>query len=332
MLRRISDYEPQWQSGRGEKRPAQDAAPQPAASDGEEELWLLGQPPLKRYLDFVEAHVVDGATADRAALAAEWRAANEYYQELERREAGIANQAERRDLDPAMAEPLAQLQAHPRFRRSFDTLTNSFAMVELDRLIVFQKHVSRNFVDALAARIGPAPEPAALFGFCLPLGARDCPVQMRREGSRRYVFRCESTDFRYLESKLLRPEEVAGLEALGPVAGIVGLVIGFGSNFLHAVSIGRRLMLNNGYHRACALRAAGITHAPCLIQTAGTVDELELVDKSDVMDDPQFYFESARPPLLRDFFDPRIRKLLPVRRRRRVIEVNFEINDFMVDE
>src|SRR5918999_5542773 len=144
MLRRISDYEPQWQAGSAEKRLAHELAPQPGTGV-EEELWLLGQPPLKDYLDFVDDHVVDGAAADRPALAAQWRIANEYYQELERREAGIANQAERRELDPAMAEPLAQLRAHPRFRRAFDTLDNSFAMVELDRLIVFQTHVSRNF-------------------------------------------------------------------------------------------------------------------------------------------------------------------------------------------
>lgn len=329
MLKRRPDHEEEWLHGLAD--PFAQQRPDAKAGRICEELWLLGQPPLKSYLDFVDDQVVDGEAADRAGLAAEWRAANEYYQELERREAGIANQIERRALEPAVAALAAQAKAHPRFRRAFETLETSFAMVELDRLMVFQKHVSRTFVDELMARIGPAPGDAALFEFCMPLGMRDCPVTMRREGSRRYTFRCESTDFRYLESKLLRPEQISGYDAFGPLAGVVGLMVGFGSNFLNAVAVGKRLLLNNGYHRACALRAAGITHAPCLVQTAGTVDELEVVAKSEVMDDPAFYFESARPPLLKDFSDPRICKLLRVHRRRRVIEVSFEINDFMVN-
>src|SRR5919204_4770082 len=85
----------------------------PAAQEkdgaAEEELWLLGQPPLRDYLDFVERQVVDGESADRAALGDEWRAANAYYQELERIEAGAANAAERHELEPAMAELAAEL-------------------------------------------------------------------------------------------------------------------------------------------------------------------------------------------------------------------------------
>jgi len=45
---------------------------------------------------------------------------------------------------------------------------------------VYQKHVSRNFVDSLKTRIGPAPDAAALFRFCLPLGKPEAPVQIRR--------------------------------------------------------------------------------------------------------------------------------------------------------
>lgn len=311
----------------------------PAAQENgsaEEELWLLGQPPLKDYFHFVEDQGVshqglDGAAAARAARD-EWQAANAYYQELERTEAGAANLAQRLELDASMAGLAAELRSHPRFRRSYDSLPTAIEMVALDHLMVFQHHVSRNFVDSLQGRIGRSPDPAALFGFCLPLGEREAPVEIRRVGSRRYAFRCQSTDFRYLESKLLRPEQLVGCEPAGPLAGVVALMVGFGPNFLSAIATGKRLLLNNGYHRACALRAAGLTHAPCIVQTAGSVDELELVAKTEITDDPQFYFESARPPLLKDFFNPRIRKLVPVRRRTRVIEVNFDIDDFMVDE
>jgi hypothetical protein len=54
--------------------------------------------------------------------------------------------------------------------------------------------------------------------------------------------------------------------------------------------------------------------------------------KSRVADDAGFYFESARPPLLSDFFDSHLRKLIPIRHRTRQIEVNFEIKDCLVTE
>src|SRR6266511_1031753 len=59
-----------------------------------DEVWLLGQPPLSDYLDFVRRWVIGGAREYRAALIDEWRAANDYYHELEQAEAGIADRVE----------------------------------------------------------------------------------------------------------------------------------------------------------------------------------------------------------------------------------------------
>jgi hypothetical protein len=295
-----------------------------------EELWLLGQPPLWRFLEFVKDAVVDGARADRVALTNEWCAANDYYQELENSEAGIANSGSHRALDPGLASLAEEVRAHPHYRRVFDTLPTDFGMVELDRLIVFQKHITRTFVDGLVARIRRAPDPERLFRICLPLQAAAPPVQICKVGSQRYVFRCESTDLRYHETIVLHPEQVAEYHSFGSIAGIIGVVVGFGCDFLQAVRVGNRVLLNNGYHRAYALRALGVTHAPCIIQTATRVDELQTV-KGRVAEEAEFYFESARPPLLKDFFDPKIRKVLPIRNQAHLVEVSLEIRHSVED-
>ena len=332
MLELEPDYEPKLDDGIPEQERPENHTSAGHSCTSYEEIWLLGQPPLSRYLEFVTDDVVDGASADRAALTGEWSAANDYYQELERSEAGLANQVEHAELDPTLDALAAQLKAHSRYRRGFDVLPTSISMIELDRLIVYQKHVSRNFIDVLKGRIGPSPDAAALFRFCLPLDPPDVPVQIRRVGSRRYVFRCASTDFRFHEPTLLRPDQTNGYESFGAIAGIVGLVVGFGSNLLNVIRVGKRLLLNNGYHRACAMRALGITHVPCIVQTATRADELGVAVKRDIVERAEFYFESARPPLLKDFFDNRIRKVLPVHKSVRQIEVNFEVKDFLVTE
>jgi hypothetical protein len=304
----------------------------PTDTDTREEIWLLGQPPLADYLDFVRDMVVGGANADRAALTDAWRDANDYYGELEKREANLADQVGCRPLPRALAPLAAEVRADPRYRCTFDTLPTRFGMVELDRLVVYQRSVSRNFVDTLQRRLGPAPDPKTLFRFCLPLGQPEAPVQSRRIGSRRYLFSSESSDFRYHRTVLLRPEQIRDYDSFGPIGGAVGLVIGFSSNFLNVLQFGERMVLHNGYHRACALRSLGITHAPCVIQTATRRDEIEIVATRRVAEDPAFYFKTARPPLLKDFFDPRIRKALPVHRILRMIEVSFEIREFEVAE
>lgn len=205
-------------------------------------------------------------------------------------------------------------------------------MVELDKLIAFQLHVSCNFIRDLVAELGPNPSVEALFRFCLPIERSNAPVQTQRVGSKRYVFRSDSTDFRFHDAVLLQPDQIRDYHSFGPLAGVVGLVVGFGSNYLNAIRVGDRLLLNNGYHRACALRQLGVTHAPCIIQTATLMDELELIAKPLIADDPDFYFNTARPPLLKDFFDPNIAKVYPVHKRVRMIEVNFEVRDYVLSE
>ena len=110
------------------------------------------------------------------------------------------------------------------------------------------------------------------------------------------------------------------------------MVAGFSSNYLNVRRYGKRILLHNGYHRACALRSRGITHAPCVITTITRKDELDIIGKSNVCEDPDFYFGQRRPPLLKDFFDPRISKLLPVHKLVRMIEMTFEVRDHLIPE
>jgi hypothetical protein len=94
VLELEQDYEPKSDVGIPEQKLPESQAAAGHSRTRYEEIWLLGQPPLSRYLEFVMDDVVEGASADRAALTGEWSAANDYYQELERSEAGLANQVE----------------------------------------------------------------------------------------------------------------------------------------------------------------------------------------------------------------------------------------------
>jgi len=300
------------------------AAGDDAQALNSEILWLLGQPHLDDYLDFVKHKVIGGDAVPPNMLADEWRAANDLYHNLEQTEAGAADEAECLPL-PRALEPLAKkVRAHPYFRSTFDTLPTTIQIVELDRLIVSQKHIASVFTQARGRALGSAPTPQELFRFCLPLDRQNPPVRVQRLASDRYLFSSPSTDLRPHQPAFLRAEQAAAFESFGPIAGVIGLIVGFGSNFLTVIRSENRMVLHNGYHRAYTLRALGITHAPCLVEHVSRKDELTLAASEAVADFPEFYFRAKRPPMLRDFFNPRLAKRLAVRPLETLVEIEFK--------
>ena len=55
-----------------------------------------------------------------------------------------------------------------------------------------------------------------------------------------------------------------------------------------------------------------------------------MIAKSAVAKNPELYFKSHGPPLLKDYFDPNIRKSLITHKLVRIIEVNFEVKEYLV--
>lgn len=299
------------------------AAPGEAAAD-RELIWLLGQPSLTSYLDFVRNKVIGGESADPGALVDEWRVANDHYYDLCTSEAGVADRVQCRAI-PNSLRPLEQaVRANDWFRRSFSELPVTFGIVELDKLVVTQTHVEPGHHDAVAATLGK--DLKKRFHFCIPTDRGLPPVRVQRLDDHRWLFSSSSTDFRERTPMLLRGEQLRAIgEEEGPVAAMLGLPVGFGCNFMSAVRSGRRIVLQNGYHRAYALRRVGITHAPCIIEEVTRKDELRVGGDEEVNADPEFYFAAPRPPLLKDFFDARFAKRLSVKHLDTVVEVEIKI-------
>ena len=288
-------------------------------------VWLLGQPHLRDYLSFCDTKVVGGELLDARALADEWRTANDYYFALEGSEAGIADAIACRPLDRRLTRLASQLEANDWFRNSFDNLPYAFEFVELDKLVVSQIQVECGPVQTAVARLGSRPSPAELFRFCLPIERELPPVAITRLAFNRYQFTSPSSDFREHDPLLLRGADIAHLKLPGPAAALFGISVGFGSNFLSGIRSGSRVLLQNGYHRAYALRSAGFTHAWCVVELVTRKDELRLTATDEVSADPEFYFAAKRPPILRDYFDPQIAKRLKVKRMDCIVEVEIKV-------
>lgn len=291
----------------------------------DDHVFLLGRPPIGEFLGFIRNMAVDGQNADQGALTQEWRSANDHLKILEQNESGIADNVPHLAL-PANLVPLTdQLMADPVYQKAFSLVPATAASVELDRLVVFQKFINLGFVTSLKASL-PAPpgeQDVARLAFGLD---RPIPqVRFMQQAQNVYSAISPSNDFRFLEAKVVAPEQIAGLNSSGRPLACIVLQIGFGSNFLNALEIEGRLVLNNGSHRAYALRDMGLTHAPCIVQHVTRREELDLIATGDVQANPDRYLKVPRPPLLRDYFDPQLRKVVSVPRKNRLVRVQYGV-------
>lgn len=303
-----------------------DPVPVPRPAD-EDHVFLIGRTSLREYLNFMTTEPVGAEAADRGALAAEWRAAHDRLARLRRAEEDWADDVRPQPL-PAALEPLAAgVAADPIFRTAFAVMPTRVALVELDRLVVSQKTIHLAHVRRLRDRLGADPTPEQVFRLCLPSDHPPVDYRVSRVGSDSVVFVSHSDDLRFQESVVLTPNQVTDYRPFGPVAGVVGLVVGFGSGYLNVVSCEGRLVLNNGYHRAYALRELGASHAPAVVQEVRRADEVGAAGGTAFRRNPDYYVRSPRPPVLKDYFDPELRKVVRLVPTARHVRVRFTIEE-----
>jgi len=312
-------------------RPAPAPAPAPAsaaAAQADEYLYLTGRPRMRDLVRFARSHAVK--PPDEPALVKAWQTAHERVRRLETDEAGLADDPPMRPLGPKYEPLLIELFEDPLVRNGFNTVPTDVAFVELDRLVVYQKHIDLTYVRQLASSLGAGgrtPSDEQVFRTCLLHDHDEPPVKWSRVQHDRFVFVSPSNDLRFLGAAPLQRDQIKDYPARGKFVGLVGIAVGLGSNFLNAVYAEKRLVLNNGSHRAYALRQLGVTHVPCIIQHCASRDEVDAVAATEVRKNPDIYLKGPRPSMLRDYFDPALHLTMPVYRRLRQVIVRFEIEE-----
>ena len=303
--------------------------PTPTAAFGAQastrEQFLLGPRHLDELLDEVGALGLSAPVPDRGALTDLWRAGQKEYARLALEEADVANGAVIRPLPKSMAKHIAQLVELEGVRRTFDTVPVAFGLVPLDALIVSQYSMTQAVVDRIAAA-HPAPiSPKRLVELCLPLKAPAANFRLAGRSEREFTFVADAHDMRFLDAQVLEPANVQQAPVMGHPQAVVALSVGFSANLLNTVRYNGRIALNNGHHRALALRAMGLTHAPCLIQPCGSMEDLQQAASREILNNADLYFDSPRPPLLRDFDNPLLTHSFAAPRMRRVVTLKLEV-------
>jgi len=300
------------------------------SSPVDEHAYLFAHTRQLDFLAFMAEDTLDGPVADSARLAAEWRTAAARFKELQNTEARWADEPPVGNL-PKSLEPLVrQVATDPIFKRSFSAVPGVVGMVELDRLVASQKCVNLTHVERVKEQLGPAPPLDEVFRTCLPFDHPTPPFRVGRVAPHSFVFTSDSNDLRFLESVVVQTDQLSGHQFSGPLAGVFGAAVGYGSNFLNAIACDRRLVLNNGFHRAYALRALGVTYVPCVVQRLTSRADLEFVGRAAIRRDADILLDFARPPVMKDFFDPVLSRRVSRSRKTRQIRVTFTVEELDV--
>lgn len=296
------------------------------------ELHLLGAPTLVDFVDRVKERSVDGRHADLGGLIAQWREGEARYRQLASDEAGLAESASLQALPAALARLTHKVVDDRYFKQAFASLPVGFGWVELDTLVVLQHHVSLSHAADLSAALGPSPSEDAVFRFCLPDSHRPPEVRVAQSGTNRFVFSSPLSDLRSHGPQFLGAGLVGQVASDGPLAEGVGVFVGYGSAYLNVVRHADRLVLNNGYHRAYALRSIGLTHAPCVVQAVAHPEELAFAGDDALVEHYHGLFVEPRPPMLKDFFDPALTTRLTMPRSRKQLQVTIDVEIVRVPE
>jgi hypothetical protein len=285
-------------------------------------IYLCGYPPIDDLISFVKNNNSDGQPVNVRALTEEWRRGNDYVRQLEKTEAALATSNVVLPLPEHLHSLRDQVLADPVVQRTFDQVPIDVGIVELDHLSLFQKHVNLTYVHDLANLLGSKPTEEEIFRYCL-LDPPQPTIKWAKVASNGYVFVSPSNDLRFLGSVRLEPSQVTGYPLPGRASGVIGLVAGFGANCLAVMSFEGRLILNNGTHRAVALRKAGFTHVPVLVQHVSRKEELESLFSTDTYEKVEFYMGMPRPPLFKDYLDAKLARPTKVPRRLTQIKLTF---------
>lgn len=290
----------------------------------DEVIFLRGRPPLAEFISFVQQNDVNGPQLTPPALASEWREANVRIQELEKTESGIADNPSVEPLPANLSALGVRLASETSILRSFGFIPFQLGIIELDQLVVFQKQINLSYVKELRPAVAAIGSDEELFNFVFSRDKAPPPVKMTRIGQAGFSFTSPSMDFRPLDVTVLSPAQVHGFEVGGALNSIVGVALGYGSNLLQATRFKGRIILGNGSHRAYALYEAGKRRVPCLVQEATLEEEVKMVFPQ-IANSLGTYFDVSRPPMLKDYFEPKLTRVVHVPRKNRQVRILLQV-------
>lgn len=289
-------------------------------------LYLYGVCTQAEVIGFLRTQCVLQDEKELEQILSDWRLATKAFGTSIGSPADSPDTAIAEEVGHSWDPNLKALESDALFRQSFSLLPYSVQLVELDKIVAGQRYVNLDYVESLAKTVPEKPSPGFLVKFCLlRKSSAPAPAELAL-GQNVYSYKAQSTDFRFLGGypKPLTSEDLAASTGGGePVAAVV-LLVGYGSPQVNLFHVGKRYILNNGFHRLFALRSKGVLRAPAVVQEVSNPD-LELPPIIAGLP-TQYQVRAPRPSLLKDFLNPTFTREVRLRARDKSVQIQWNVN------
>jgi hypothetical protein len=273
---------------------------------------LIGFMDEQDALSFLRGMTVSDGRSDEELLAA-WRESKLAVEQLSNPDLT----PEVLEIDKRFAEQLDAVSKHPLFPESTQQKKWSFKLVEIDKLVCFQKFIYIDHAEDMAKETDFS-DTGKLIEFCLS----------EKASKRPFVVAASPLEFTILSpSQDLRV--IAPLQMQDPSTSrnVFGFALGWGLPFIQVVRLNGRYILRNGYHRVYALKKKGVKHVPCVL--------IEVDNFSDISIPMSGFFGEAlllsgRPPTFGNYFSDGIAPLVKLRPLTKTVRVKAEENTLPV--
>lgn len=287
-------------------------------------LFLYGALPQSTITNIVRAQCIPEETERIPEIISGWRRSVNRFREIESLEQGIAdnNQPKKITSHPKLQE----IQNDALFRNSFSVYPSDFKIVDIDKLVATQRHVSLPYIDELVKRIPADPSIDDLIDICISPNQSVPSPKIYQNAENLLTFSSPSVDFRFLGgfTKKLTPDDISYCLGGGlPVEAVI-LFVGYGSGSINVLRANNRLILNNGFHRVYTLRKMGIKKIPVVVQNIGNPD-LEMAHAILGLS-KDYLLKHPRPVLVKDFFTEELTTVLRMKNTIRSVRVQWGID------
>jgi len=282
----------------------------------------------------VSQHIRTQAIPDEAVRApqilAAWAQLQPRVASLVADEAGLPDTIQVEGVPNAFEAQLQEYATDPLFQRTFSGLPIKFAVVEIDKLVAGQRTVHLDYAERLRRALPAALTIRDLLRMCVSPHRDMDPIQHLEVAPNVHVFSSPNSDIRFLGSfvKKIVPADLDSAIMGGLPAAAVISFVGYGGASVNVIRAANRVVLNNGFHRVYALRAAGITHIPVVMQ----------MSQNPALDFPpqvaglprEYLLGASRPVLMKDFFEPDFTITLRIRDRIKMVTLGVSLGQHEV--
>lgn len=277
-------------------------------------------------INFVKKIALKEETKRLPTILKNWRSLQKRVDDLSKAENGIADTIVSSPIPPQYATTIKSYSEDQLFQKTFSQFETDFALVEIDNLVAPQRAVNLDYVKKLTSSFPKKLSLSELLQICVSPTRQMDPIQHLEVAPNTHIFSSPNSDIRFLGSfvKEIQSEDLSYAELGGlPTAAIIAFV-GYGTPPVNVLYDGKRMILNNGFHRVYALRKKGVTKIPVIVQH---VKNVQLEFPQQVSGLPKEYLlQNPRPVLVKDFFVPDFTINLKIQERMKVVTVGVSVN------